>query len=884
MIDRNHNPALVIALTDAAELLRKVVRNAVDLPASDVDRLGHAMLALSRALDELGADDERRQVLQYVVDGSADTSMAEAALLLGAQLAEEGDHDAARALFEAAAKSHDDDLATAAEVRRFEAMQALYGDDELDWSTLERLERERSSSPIGPWVQLAKGRALQRRGDHDGAARALRRATADEGSDVALLAWHELGRLALSRGDHAGAIVACSRAAMADEPLGSDARLLLAEALDASGQPELAAAEAMGVVRLGDVAQQATAQALLEHLRDRAADQRSAAAAPARRDATPSPAEPLGRPTSTAAQPAPREDGDDEAGAPPPGPSAAPTGSDAATSAEPGPAGFDDDLLDGETALPRTVAAEGPVGAGLSDPEATDWAPVGPSPTTATVPLGSESADPAEVASLPDERTAAPVPDRLRSLFDEAHALIDGQGDLDRAASLMEEVAREGHPAISPLAAFYLGWIAEARGDVEAAAATYESTMSSSLKDAAALSAYHLGLLRAAAGDHAAARRAYEAAIAAEDPAAPRVASLAAVNLGAILADLGELEEALEVYKFAAASPDPDASIRGWWGQAVVHLEAGSELDARLALTRVMTSGHADLSSAAALRLGLLLKEAGHVDDARSMYQWAMESGHPDHGPKAAFNLGLMLEEVHDLDGARAAFEEVVRSGHVEAAPRAQDILDELDAEDAPPAPLPDEGELTATIRSAPLPTRATGTEDEQIEHYQRQITYGLPDDAATAAFNLAVLQEARGEHENAKASYQKAIASGVREVVPRAHLNLGALLESIGDRNGARMAYRGAFQSGLVDFAQQATFNLALMKERQGDAEGARRAFRHVVISRHPDMAPRAAFNLGLMEHAAGNEAEARKAFEFVVESGHETAAPHARRRLDEM
>jgi tetratricopeptide (TPR) repeat protein len=842
-------------------MLREVLRSASQLPTMDVERLGNALLHVATAFEVLGDDEQQRTYLQIVMDRSTDPSSSVAALQLGLMALRAGDNELARSRFEVAVKSQDPEIAASADLNLYSAMQGLYGDDELDRSMLARLEHERASTSAMPWIHLARGDFHLRHGDHDSARMAYERA-ATSNTAASTTAFYKLGQVAAAEGEEGAAIAAFSAVALSEDgTLALDARLRIAEAAQRMGDVLRARTEYAVVARYADLELATSAAEGLASL-DSIEDEAIAAT--------------LDDSPATFHDVAWSDPSDVEGDVPP---AVAPPTIAPPTVAPP----IDEPPIDEPPAVtPPTVgipAVAPPVAAPV---EATDDVIAqSPRPEDKSSVLLPTSELPTDAAASNDGAGLPPMPDDLRSTYDDARRRIDAD-DLDGAEAAFDELARADHPSVSPLAAFYLAWIAEARGDQDAAIIGYQQAMSSDHPEAATLGGYHLGVLRASLDDLEGACSAYKASIAAEHPSNPQTAPRAAVNLGGVLTELRRFDEALEVYKYAASTPDPDASIRGWWGQAVVHLEMGSEINARLALTRVMTSSHAELSSAAALRLGLLLKDSGHTDDAKAMYQWAIESEHEDHAPKAAFNLGLMLEEMGDIDGARAAFVQVVESGHADAAPRAQDILDELDAPKQTPTDEPlDDTQLTETIRSPLIPTRASGSTSEQIEHYRRQMSHGLPDDIAVAAFNLGVLHESLQSPDEARSAYQKAVAAGSKDVTPRAQLNLGALLESLGDTNGARVAYRAAFQSGNVDFAQQATFNLAVMKYRQGDMDGARRAFRHVVISRHPDMAPRAAFNLGILEEALGNVDEARKAFEFVLESGHQPAAEHARAHL---
>lgn len=90
---------------------------------------------------------------------------------------------------------------------------------------------------------------------------------------------------------------------------------------------------------------------------------------------------------------------------------------------------------------------------------------------------------------------------------------------------------------------------------------------------------------------------------------------------------------------------------------------------------------------------------------------------------------------------------------------------------------------------------------------------------AAAAAFNVAILLEARGELRSAEAAYRRADARPVG-----ATCNLGVLREQQGDLTGAIDAYRRAYDHGDANGA----FNLAALLEEHGDSVGAIAAYRY--------------------------------------------------------
>ena len=67
-----------------------------------------------------------------------------------------------------------------------------------------------------------------------------------------------------------------------------------------------------------------------------------------------------------------------------------------------------------------------------------------------------------------------------------------------------------------------------------------------------------------------------------------------------------------------------------------------------------MRSPRWELAPAAALGLGNLLARQGDDDGARAAYQQAIDSGHSDAASAAAVNLGLLLKEQDVAGGAKA--------------------------------------------------------------------------------------------------------------------------------------------------------------------------------------------------------------------------------------
>jgi peptidoglycan hydrolase-like protein with peptidoglycan-binding domain len=164
----------------------------------------------------------------------------------------------------------------------------------------------------------------------------------------------------------------------------------------------------------------------------------------------------------------------------------------------------------------------------------------------------------------------------------------------------------------------------------------------------------------------------------------------------------------------------------------------------------------------------------------------------------------------------------VRRHRRISSPPRAADGLKRGAANPVPPHP---DRKSALAETACPDPAQAMDAAGfAQLERLSEQLrseaAFRRADERgyATAAFELGLLLEDRGDYVQAKAAYECAEECGM----PAAACNLGVLLAREGDVAGAERAFRRADQGGDA----VGTLNLATLLNDGGDFAGARAAY----------------------------------------------------------
>lgn len=220
------------------------------------------------------------------------------------------------------------------------------------------------------------------------------------------------------------------------------------------------------------------------------------------------------------------------------------------------------------------------------------------------------------------------------------------------------------------------------------------------------------------------------------------------------------------------------------------------------------------------LALGVLLQEIGEHE--ASLEALSVACGGPDRTftDLAKMSRGTLRHEIGDSAGAMAE-------------------LAELALSDSPYA--------GGAANCAAIVLWKEGKSEEAEEYYLRAIVSQNPDDRATAAMNLGMIQLDTGRAAEAKQTFLDGLASPTSD------------------------------ESAL-------TFNLGLALYADGEFEAALDAFLAVWDGDDSTQAEKGAFNAAALLHELGRASEAREAYGWVVSNGGEDLAEQARRMLADL
>ncbi len=232
---------------------------------------------------------------------------------------------------------------------------------------------------------------------------------------------------------------------------------------------------------------------------------------------------------------------------------------------------------------------------------------------------------------------------------------------------------------------------------------------------------------------------------------------------------------------------------------------AAIEAKALTAAQRLLSHTDTRMDPVALLYLGQVLMDAGDLDAARHWFTRVADQGEDaaDTVPLAYFVLGGLEDARDDAEAARRWWALAIGSGHPEWAPEAMVSLGELDWRQGDTdsarhwwTRAAGVGELRVGDDGGGAVEHGPGPEGEP-----RTVT-GTPDTvasdaAASAMYNLAVLEHREGDLVAAREWYTYASASGVVDVAAKAMVDLGTLDRERGDVDGARTWWARAARSG---------------------------------------------------------------------------------------
>ena len=237
---------------------------------------------------------------------------------------------------------------------------------------------------------------------------------------------------------------------------------------------------------------------------------------------------------------------------------------------------------------------------------------------------------------------------------------------------------------------------------------------------------------------------------------------------------------------------------------------AAIEAKALTAAQRLLSHTDTRMDPVVLLYLGQVLMDSGDLDAARHWFTRVADQGEgaPDTVPLAYFVLGGLEDARDDAEAARRWWALAIDSGHAEWAPEAMVSLGELDWRQGDT-----ESARRWWTRAAGVGEGRTGGADGSVANGSgpgggAPADSGEPgesgepgtvasDAAASAMYNLAVLEHRAGDLAAARDWYTYASASGVVDVAAKAMVDLGTLARERGDVDGARTWWDRAARSG---------------------------------------------------------------------------------------
>ena len=374
-----------------------------------------------------------------------------------------------------------------------------------------------------------------------------------------------------------------------------------------------------------------------------------------------------------------------------------------------------------------------------------------------------------------------------------------GQGQGDRARTLLEAALAAGDPTIVAVARAGMGHLRLAEGDLDGAQQLFDDAIASGQRHAVDMARMGAAGIAYQRGDVSAAVELLDDLVAARHA---EYGPMAADCLGGIHSETGDLDAAVAAYRVAIES-----GHRDWCQVARVDLAvllAGQETAvhgvARQLLEEVVSTGHREQAPRAADLLGDLLRGEGDLDGAETAYRRAIDSGHQDWSMIARVDLARMVfDQQDDSEQARDLLAVVADSGHQQLAGQAVDLF----------------GDVLLDLH----------------------------------------------DRDGARAAYRRAVASGDPYWSMMGRLDLGLMAAEDGDLDTAEHLFTAAMDSDHAVVRSSALFLRGLIRRDRQERESAVAdlvAASEIASADNPGVAAQAAYQLVLLELAAHHVAEA--------------------------
>lgn len=486
----------------------------------------------------------------------------------------------------------------------------------------------------------------------------------------------------------------------------------------------------------------------------------------------------------------------------------------------------------------------------------------------------------AELAlSMVDVMDADPAADDARQLALRAHQAA-GEGDLDSARRVYQQVIDMDVRTWSAMAANSLGLVEALAGDLDQARRTFQRAATS---DEAAL--VQDAAFRCALVDEPGARPVLEALFHLEQGQDAGLEELAASDDPQVR-DLAQLvrAEALLVSDVTAAVEQLDLLVDSpnqlVWTKAAQRLATWLVRQQRTdeavqLLERVVDGGHPLLVPWSAAQLGDLLVEHGEPEDVIAAFATAAGAGYPSLLAEVFGKLEVLYRIAGHDEELEALYRTAIDSGHPELVPRASYLLGEkLALADQPGAAL-EHFERAAGAESEVAALAAFGAHAVRGDlDSARAVLVELADrpelrgSATEFCLNLAHQHQATGDVAFTEAALTLAVGSGDPDRRQEALLFLGALHHESGDRARARTAWEQAALGDRPHEAAVARCSLAGLLQDEGDLDGADAQLAEVAAG-DTDSAGEAALRLGVLRRDRADVEGALEAFDRAASVG---------------
>jgi tetratricopeptide (TPR) repeat protein len=312
--------------------------------------------------------------------------------------------------------------------------------------------------------------------------------------------------------------------------------------------------------------------------------------------------------------------------------------------------------------------------------------------------------------------------------------------------------------------------------------------------------------------------------------------SEAASRLGDLLLDANPIEA--EAWLQAAVNSGPGE----WAARAMLRVanllrERGDRLHALEGYRRAESTGHPDVTPAAAYNHAVYLMEIGHPHDALKLWRRGFGGRNPFWKAHCAMALGQYFFS-HDR------FKEARPFLHFAAASRLPQIKD------------------GAALNFGLVLLAAA--ELESAEYWLEQVAAEASSDLATKARTaLAAIEERRGNPADAIRYLSEVAGGDSADLAADALVRWGRLLETQGDSAEAARIYKRALDVGQPGHSEAAALHLAMLARDEGDLTKALALATAAAASQEDGVAGRAANLAAICSNELGEHDDAKRWFE---------------------